>query len=278
MIKMKTLKTLSIIASAVLLTSLISCSKNNSSDENSAPASSSTASSETSAASSTETTSTAAASTTDSKTTSTASSAATTATTSAATTTAAESTSANESTAPPATTTAPPKEEKKPGAPDAMSLAKSYYQAYLDHNAEAVYALFDQNEINGYIKAVEKELGEEDLAQYFSKDKIISAINKSISNVDDIKKDHSSSDKDKWSFKFKDEEFEAISEEDLKSYNELLGTSYSSASSCPVMYYVNDDNGDQFTGNSASFIEMDGRWFISFSNAISTDLFNFLDF
>ena len=34
--------------------------------------------------------------------------------------------------------------------PDCLEAAKAFYQAYLDHDAEAVYSMFDKAEIDGY--------------------------------------------------------------------------------------------------------------------------------
>ena len=65
----------------------------------------------------------------------------------------------------------------------------AYHQAYIDGNADAVYALFSPNEITAfdtYMKAYLKDsLGEseETVEKMFTKDNIISAINVSIQNI-----------------------------------------------------------------------------------------------
>lgn len=154
-------------------------------------------------------------------------------------------------------------------------LAYAYYQAYLDHDAEAVYAMFSEEEIDGYLKAVSAELGDEDLSGYFTKTEIIKAINKSMDNVSEIMKYYGDSDSDEWTF-ILEEAIDDIEEEDLNNFNKQLGTDFDSARDCQIMFYHDENNDKSFTGNSSSFLEKDGKWYLSISNAMRTDLINFM--
>ena len=98
-----------------------------------------------------------------------------------------------------------------------------------------------------------------------------------MDNIGQIMEYYADSDKDTWSFSVRGSDLETVSEEDLEEFNESLGTSYTKAYTCQYMFYNDDTNGKSFTGNSASFVESGGVWYLSYASAMGTDLLNFID-
>lgn len=174
-------------------------------------------------------------------------------------------------------TTEPEKSRSEPSK-DCLELAQRFYQAYLDHDAETVYSLFDLDEIEGYNKLIEPELNGASAKEVFRKAAVIRAIEASMDNVREIMAYYATADSDKWSFKVTMDDLDEVDEESLEDYNKRLGTSFTSSYTCQYMIYNDDTNGKSFTGNSVSFVEKDGSWYLSYSSIMGSDLIYFIDF
>ena len=205
-------------------------------------------------------------------------------TTAAATTMAAAATVSGQTTTAPATdTTASSTEtstEKKKDAhddPDVLTAARKYYQACLDHDADTVYSMFEKSEIDGYCKMIEPQLSGEPAKEIFRRAAVIRAIEASMDNVREIM-DYYGKSGDKWSFEVKEEDLEQIEADELNEFNKSLSTSFTKAYTCQYMIYNDETNGESFTGNSASFVEKDGKWYLSFSSSMGSDLIFFMNF
>ena len=202
----------------------------------------------------------------------------TTATTSAATasTTSVTTASADETTTEAVEQTAEaPANRERPACAD---LAEAFYQAYLDHDAEKVYAMFEPGEMKAYSELIKDELEGRDPAKVFRKESVISALNASMDNIGEIMEHYSDGEDDVWTFSIPDDELSEISGEELEAFNKDLGTSFTRACICQYMFYNDETNGETFTGNSAAFVELDGKWYLSYSTAMGMDLVYFIEF
>lgn len=166
--------------------------------------------------------------------------------------------------------------EKVPdsGYTDSLTLAKDFYQAYLDHEPEKVYNMFNQQEIECYKKLMTEELDGKSPDEVFSKDALIKAIDDSMSMIEEIMAEYSNSENDRWNVDITEELFEEAGEEELTGFNKELGTDYTAGLIINYMYYVNDANGEVFVGNSSAFLEKNGQWYVSFSSLMQSELIN----
>lgn len=163
------------------------------------------------------------------------------------------------------------------GYPDSMSAARAYYNAYIDHDAEAVYSMFNREEIEGFYKVMEPALEGKSAEEVFRKAAVIRATESSMDNIKSIMDGYAVSANDTWSVLLLDKDLKEVSKEKLDEFNTSLGTSYTSGAECSYVFYVNDKNEESFTGNSSAFMEKDGKWYLSFSNAMGTDLLNYIE-
>ena len=178
-------------------------------------------------------------------------------------------------------TTAASEPETKPAEDDSkytghMDIARDFYNAYLDHDAEAVYAMFSKEETEAFYKVIEPTLDGKAANEVFKKSVVIKAISDSMDAVRDIMSSYADTDADKWSVLISEENIRDISEEDLKGFNDDYGTGFTSAVQCRYMYYQDDSNGQAFTGNVSSFLEKDGKWYLSFSQLVQSDLYKYI--
>jgi len=191
------------------------------------------------------------------------------------TVTAAETTAVTTTAAAVQTTTAAADPDK--GFPDVMSAAEHFYKAYVEHDADAVYAMFDRSEMEGYYKNAEAELDGASPKEVFRRAAVIRAIIASMDNIGEIMDYYADTGNDKWTYSLKEEDLKEITEEELNDFNKSMGTSYTKAMHCPYMFYKDETNNASFTGNSSAFLERGGKWYLSFSTAMGTDLINFIE-
>lgn len=163
------------------------------------------------------------------------------------------------------------------GYTDSLTLASDFYQAYLDHNPEKVYKMFNEQEIECYKELMADELDGKSPDEVFSREALIKAIDDSMVMVEEIMAEFSDSENDRWTADVSAELFTEVSEEELSSFNEDLGTDYTSGTVINYMYYVNADNGEPFVGNSSAFLEKNGQWYVSFSSLMQSELINQLE-
>lgn len=156
--------------------------------------------------------------------------------------------------------------------------AAAFYQAYLDHDAEKVYGMFADSEREGYSEVVRNELGGKDPKEVFRRASLIKAIGASMDNIGEIMDFYADGDDDTWTFMIPEGELTEVDAEQLAEFNKSLGTAFTKAYTCQYMFYKNETNDKSFTGNSSAFVELNGKWYLSYSSVMGTDLINFMDF
>lgn len=179
-------------------------------------------------------------------------------------------------------TTAPPEPENEApdisqGFPDSLTAAEAFYDAYINHDAEAVYSMFNREEIQCFYKLMQPALDGKAPEEVFRKSAVIRAIDSSMDNISGIMEGNSASSDDKWSVSLNSDDLKIVDTETLDEFNSALGLSYTSIAECRFVFYKNESNGESFSGNSSAFAEKDGKWYLSFSNAMGVDLMNYLE-
>ncbi|MCR5730994.1 MAG: hypothetical protein K6G20_11655 [Ruminococcus sp.] len=182
-----------------------------------------------------------------------------------------------------AVTTAP-NNEKKPqpvaddtGYKDKLAIAQEFYKSYLSHDAEKVYSMFNIDEINGYYILMKNELDGKKPEEVFSKAVIVAAIDRSMKAIDEIREAYADSKDDKWSVDITNDDMSDIDQLTLEDYNSELGTKYTSGVVLNYIFYHDTNNNESFTGNSSAFVERDGKWYLSFSSLMQSELLNYID-
>lgn len=200
----------------------------------------------------------------------------------AVTTTAAETSTAAE-TAAVTTVTTEQKAEEAPekGFGTCIDAARAYYDAYLHGNADAVYDMFCEDEIEGYhayLDTEQSDLLEGKNAQVmFKRSKVISAINESIKRIHSIMSEKSDVPPEQWTTSIAEQALKATGETELKDFNKQLGTHFTNASGCGYVYYKDGNEEHDFLGNSCGFVELDGRWYLSYSTVMYAELLTYMD-
>jgi len=156
--------------------------------------------------------------------------------------------------------------------------AAAFYQAYLEHDPEKVYGMFADQEREGYNEVVRSELEGKDPKEVFRRAALIKAIGSSMDNISEIMDYYSDGEDDKWTFMIPDGELTEVDSEQLAEFNKSLGTAFTKAYTCQYMFYKDETNDKSFTGNSSAFVELNGKWYLSYSSVMGTDLINFMDF
>jgi len=179
------------------------------------------------------------------------------------------------------TTTAVPEEKSKPlkGYSSSFEAAKAYYNAYLSGNPDAVYEMFCEDEIEGY----NAYIGTTDLLEgkspqvAFKRSNVVNAIKESIATIHGIMKERSDLPPDKWTVSLTEDLLRKSGENELRDFNKTLGTSFSDANDCGHVYYKDGNEEHDFIGNGCAFVELDGRWYLSYSTVMNAELITYLD-
>ena len=192
------------------------------------------------------------------------------------------STSAAETTAVTTVTTEPQTAEApKKGFDTCIDAARAYYSAYLHGDANAVYDMFCEDEIEGYhayLDTEQSDLLEGKNAQVmFKRSMVISAINESIKRIHSIMSEKSDVPPDQWTTSIAEQALKATGETELKDFNKQLGTHFTNASGCGYVYYKDGNEEHDFLGNSCGFVELDGRWYLSYSTVMYAELLTYMD-
>lgn len=194
-----------------------------------------------------------------------------------------ETTAATE-TAAPAETTAPKAEEKKESAPQkgfasSFDAAKAYYNAYLTGNADAVYDMFCTDEMEGYHTYLSTTdlLDGKNPQVVFKRSNVIDAIKKSMDTIYGIMGEKSDIPHDKWTCSLTEETLKNTGENELKDFNKTLGTNFTAAADCGHVYYKDGNDEHSFIGNACAFVELDGRWYLSYSTVLNAELITYMD-
>ncbi|MDE6781741.1 MAG: hypothetical protein K2J40_09820 [Ruminococcus sp.] len=165
---------------------------------------------------------------------------------------------------------------------DYRPVLDAYHQAYIDGNADAIYALFSPDEITAfdtYMKSYLRDnFGESDstVEKMFAKDNIVSAINGSVQNIHGIMSDYNESDTDIWSINIDETTIERYTAEELSAINANLNINITDGYICEIPFYKNNTNDEIFVAEPASVLQIDGKWYISYSAACDR-LIEFMD-
>lgn len=194
-------------------------------------------------------------------------------------------TSAAQTTTTAAATEKPKETEKKAeeapqkGFSSSFEAAKAYYNAYLTSNADAVYDMFCSEEMEGYFAY----LGTTDLLQgknaqvVFKRSNVVNAIKQSMKNIHDIMAEKSDVPADKWTTSLSEDLLKATGENELNDFNKTLGTKFTSAADCGMVYYKDGNDEHNFIGNGCAFVELDGRWYLSYTSIMHSELITYLE-
>lgn len=165
---------------------------------------------------------------------------------------------------------------------DYRNVLDAYHQAYIDGNPDTVYALFSPDEITAfdtYMKTYLKDnLGESEemVESMFAKDNVVSAIRSSVENIHNIMANYSVSDSDVWSINIDETTIEQYTAEELSEINASLDMNITDGYMCEIPFYKNTANDEVFVAEPASVLQIDGKWYISYSVACDR-LIEFMD-
>mgnify|MGYP003320826602 CR=1 FL=1 len=165
------------------------------------------------------------------------------------------------------------------GCASAYEAAQAYYNAYLSGSSDGIYELFSQEEIEGFHRFVDNSgmLGGEKSAKAFRKTEVIKAVQASIDNIHDFMNRYSDGSSQQWNYTLKESDLKPLSAEELSEFNLSLGTGFTSAVECGFVYYTDGVDEHRFVGNDCSLLEKNGKWFVSYSTYISSELISYID-
>lgn len=163
------------------------------------------------------------------------------------------------------------------GYSDSFEAVQAFYNAYLNHDAASIYNMFYQPEIIAYGASVEELLEGRKAEDVFTKQAVLMAISASMDNIDEIMEFYEDRPEDEWVVNFTADKLTNVDQEDIDEFNAALGISFTNAVETDHVFYENTVNGEAFTGNSCAFLEKDGRWYLSFSIMMRSDLINFME-
>ncbi|EWM54841.1 hypothetical protein [Ruminococcus flavefaciens] len=268
------MRTIAVLSAAMLSASFCSCEDKKSSQADSQPSEvTETAASDTTSASDVKTTAktteTTAADDKDKKT---------------ETTSASETTKADGTTTAAAATTATadaqkPTKAAKKGFDSSFEAAKAYYNAYLKGDADAVYDMLCDEEIeayHSYLRSTELLEGQNPQV-VFKRSNVINAIKQSIGAIHGLMKEKSDVPPEKWTVSLTEELLRPTGENELKDFNKVLSTDFTAASDCGYVYYKDGNDDHSFIGNGCAFVELDGRWYLSYTTIMNAELITYLD-
>lgn len=182
---------------------------------------------------------------------------------------------------------------KKPsnakGFSSASKACEAVLQAYLDKDAEAVYACFYPEEADLFKNWMESFLKEVDFTEIYdndeidtikamySKEGIIEMIQEDIDQISDVMKSEQKSDKDKWTFDIGEEEESDTSTDELE---EELGFSVDDIVMYEDFTLVNKDadvilDNYDFYNDTLYFVKVDGAWYLCYTSSCSNYLMGF---
>jgi len=171
------------------------------------------------------------------------------------------------------------KAEPKTGFGSSFEAAKAYYNAYLTNNADAVYDMFCKEEIEAY----HAYIGTTDLLDgknpqvVFKRSAVIDAIKQSMGNIRRIMAEKSDVPPEKWTTSLAEDTLKATGENELKDFNKTLSTEFTAGSDCGLVYYKDGNEEHDFVGNGCAFVELDGRWYLSYSSVMRSELITYMD-
>ncbi|MBP5581478.1 MAG: hypothetical protein J6X85_06805 [Ruminococcus sp.] len=175
--------------------------------------------------------------------------------------------------------TEPTKAEPKKGFGSSFEAAKAYYNAYLTNNADAVYDMFCQDEIEAY----HAYIGTTDLLDgknpqvVFKRSAVVDAIKQSMDNIRRIMSEKSDVPPEKWTTSLAEDSLRPNGENELKDFNKTLSTEFTAGSDCGLIYYKDGNEEHDFVGNGCAFVELDGRWYLSYSSVMRSELITYMD-
>ena len=182
-------------------------------------------------------------------------------------------------TEPPAMKTTAAEPVQTNGYASAVEAAQAYYSAYLSNSYELLYDMFSQEEIDGYNRLVDRTgmLEGETAESGFRKSEVIKAIKLSMANIREVMAANSQIPPEQWTVTFKPEDLKANTVDELSEFNVTLGTGFSSAMDCGHVYYTDGNDEHKFVGNGCAFVEKEGKWYLSYSTYMNSELLTYMD-
>ncbi|WP_297960160.1 hypothetical protein [uncultured Ruminococcus sp.] len=172
-----------------------------------------------------------------------------------------------------------PTKAVKKGFDSSYEAAKAYYNAYLTNNADAVYDMLCDEEIeayHAYLRSTDLLEGKNPQV-VFKRSNVINAIKQSIQAIHDIMKEKSDVPPEKWTVSLTEELLRETGENELKDFNKTLNTEFSAAADCGYVYYKDGNDDHSFIGNGCAFVEHDGKWYLSYTTIMNAELITYLD-
>lgn len=165
------------------------------------------------------------------------------------------------------------------GYDNSYEAAKAYYNAYLKGDADAVYDMLCTEEIEAYHAYLRSTdlLDGKNPQVVFKRSNVINAIKQSIQAIHDIMKEKSDVPPEKWTVSLTEDLLRQTGENELKDFNKVLSTDFTAASDCGYVYYKDGNDDHSFIGNGCAFVELDGRWYLSYSTIMNAELITYLD-
>lgn len=192
-----------------------------------------------------------------------------------------ETTTTTTTTAETTTTKAPENKEPAPvkGYESSFEAAKAYYNAYLTGNADAVYDMFCSEEIEGYHAYLNTTelLDGKNPQVVFKRSNVVDAIRKSMDTIYGIMAEKSDVPHEQWTYSLAEDTLKNTGENELKDFNKTLGTNFTSADDCGHVYYKDGNDDHSFIGNACAFVQLDGRWYLSYSTVLNAELITYMD-
>ena len=82
---------------------------------------------------------------------------------------------------------------------------------------------------------------------------------------------------EKWTTSLAEDTLRATGENELKDFNKTLSTEFTAGSDCGHVYYRDGDEEHSFVANGCAFVELDGRWYLSYSSVMNAELITYMD-
>ena len=82
---------------------------------------------------------------------------------------------------------------------------------------------------------------------------------------------------DKWTVSLAEDLLRTTGDNELADFNKTLNTEFTAAADCGYVYYKDGNDDHSFIGNGCAFVELDGRWYLSYTTIMNAELITYLD-
>lgn len=165
------------------------------------------------------------------------------------------------------------------GFSSSFEAAKAYYTAYIKGDADAVYDMFCDEEIEGYHNYLSSTdlLDGKNPRVVFKRSNVVNAIKSSMAAIYGIMAGKSDVPHEQWAFSLTEDLLKPTGENELKDFNKTLGTNFPAASDCGHVYYKDGNEEHSFIGNACAFVQLNDRWYLSYTTVMNAELITYMD-